>query len=330
MCASALPDENAVRVVVLLGLGADTRVPPVCDPRSGRVREEWLVREIDRDSGRALELALRLKVQGWATSVTVVHFGPESTVPWLRRTLAQGADRAVRVWDGEAAGARAPGKAVILAAAAEAAGFDLVLAGARGAVDACGQVGVLVSARLGVPCVTQVVDVTVGTAEGPRFHRDRLEMVRGLDRGFRERVEAVLPAVATVSADQGFVGPSASLTPAGSQGVTAKSLIAAQAHDIPVWDLADLGVPLQRVRDADGRLVYGRPRPPRPRLRPIAAPDSALPAFDRILRLIQGSVRRREGRMVRLPPDETVDVIFRTLRDEGWLDHLRPFSGEPQ
>ncbi len=333
VCATGSHKAEPVRVLVFLGSAADTRIPPVHDPRSGRVREEWLVREVDPASTRALDLALRLKKSAGAIEVTVVHFGPEDGTPWLRRALALGADRAVRVWDGEVTRARVAGKAVILAAAAEAAGFDLVLVGARGAVDADGLLGVWVAALLEVPCVTQVISIAGGeTAANGLEHvlseEGRVEMTRGLDRGFRERVEVPLPVVVTVSSegfgalstDGGVVMP---LIP------TAGSLIAAHSREIIVWDLADLGVPLERVRHADGFFVPRRPRPVRPRPRPIAAPDSALPAFDRILKLIEGSVKRREGRVVHKSSEETVAEIFQVLRDEGWLDHLRPQPHPP-
>ena len=94
-----------------------------------------------------------------------------------------------------------------------------------------------------------------------------------------------------------------------------------------MWDLADLGVPHDRVRRADQPLRYGRPRPRRPRLHHLAPPDPALPAFERIQKLVQGSVQHREGRIVQQPADAIVEEIFRTLRDEGWLDHLRPGGG---
>ena len=126
-----------------------------------------------------------------------------------------------------------------------------------------------------------------------------------------------LPVVATVAA-------AARRAPrAAPPDIPAGALLAAQGAEIPVWDLADLGVPPDRVRRADQTLRYDRPRPVRPRLRPIAAPDSALPAFDRILKLVQGSVQRREGRVVQKPAEEIVEEVFRTLKDEGWLDHLR-------
>jgi electron transfer flavoprotein beta subunit len=304
-----------MRLLVFLGLGADVRIPPERDPRSGRVREEWLVRETDPASACALDLALRLKAARPGTEVTLVHLGAPSTEPWLRQALARGGDRGIRIWDDEAAGARVVGKAVILAAAAQVAGFDLALTGAAGVIDAGGQLGVLLAAQLGVPCVTQVVDITLRDGTG------RVEIVRALDRGFRERVEALLPVVATVSAG----GPGAE--DAALPGTSIAALLAARAREIPVWDLADLGVPFDAVRRADGSLRCGPPCPRHSRLHPIAAPDPRLPAFERILKLVQGAVQRREGRIVRQPAEATVDEIFRTLRDEGWLDHLRAGGG---
>lgn len=312
-----------MRLVVLLELGADVRIPPERDPRSGRVREEWLVREIDPAGSHALDLALRLKAARPSTEVILVHLGPAEAEPWLRRALAQGCDRAVRVWDDGAAGAHVAGKALILASAVQAAGFDLVFTGAEGVLDSGGQLGVLLAAHLGVPCVTQVIDIFAPDCAQSEDARDRVEITRGLDRGFRERVETAPPVVATVSAG----GPAAAAPV--PPDIPAAALLAAQAHEIPVWDLADLGVPLDRVRRADHPLAYGRPRSRRPRLHHLAAPDPTLPAFDRILELIQGSVQRREGRIVRRPAEEIVEEMFRTLRDEGWLDHLRPDAADP-
>jgi len=330
-----------MRILVLLGLGADVRIAPERDPRSGRVREEWLVHEIDPAAERALDLALRLKTTHAGTQVTVMHLGPAAAEPWLRCALARGADRAVRVWDDEAIGVHVNAKAVILAAAVQAAGADLVLAGAAGAVDAAGQLGVLLAASLDLPCVTEVVDARLAArpatgaapkpagraaAAGPAAGQigaaaADLEMTRGLDRGFSERVLVALPAVATVRAN----GPAG----ASSAGpvVIARALLDAQTGEIAVWDLADLGVPMEAVRRAERLLQYGRPRPQRPRVRPIAAPDPTLPAFDRILKLIEGNVQRREGRVVRAAPDAVADEILQVLRDEGWLGHLRPSGG---
>jgi electron transfer flavoprotein beta subunit len=304
-----------MRVLVLLGTGVDVRVAPQREPRSGRVREEWLVREVDPASARALDLALELKTAGSVVrdhagvEVTVIHLGPEAHELRLQQALARGCDRAIRVWDEEAAELHAAGAAVVLAAAAQAAGFDVVLVGTAGVVDCGGQLGQLLAARLGVPCVTQALEIH-GRGQGVA-----VEVTRALDGGYRERVRAALPLVVTVTPPVSGSGD--------ATVIPVRALLAAQQCDLPVWDLADLGVPLEEVRRAEATLAYGQPRPRHPRLKPIAAPDPTLPAFDRILKLIEGTVKRREGRVVRDSPEVVAEQIFATLRDEGWLDHLR-------
>ena len=159
-----------MKVLVFLEVGADVRIPPERDPRSGRVREEWLVREIDPASARALDLALALKAaRAGAREVTVIHLGPAQAralaAPGARPRLRPGGARLGRR---RRPGPAPPGKAVVLAAAAQAAGFDLVLTGAAGVIDASGQLGVLLAAHLGVPCVTQVVGVAPRRRGGRR------------------------------------------------------------------------------------------------------------------------------------------------------------------
>ena len=63
-------------------------------------------------------------------------------------------------------------------------------------------------------------------------------------------------------------------------------------------------------------------------MRYIAAPDAAAPAFDRILQIVAGSVRRRAGRVVQGTDEQIAEEIFDCLVREGWLDHLRSPSGD--
>jgi electron transfer flavoprotein beta subunit len=299
-----------MKVLIFIDVGADVRVPPLRDPRSGRVREEWLVEEVDPASEAALDLALALTAGRPNGHLTVVHLGSSAHDPFLRRALARGCQAAVRVYDDEAAEAETYGKALVLAAAAQAAGFDLILTGDRGAVAGGGQVGALIADHLGVPCIGRVSEAELSPDSR------RLHATRELERGFREKVEAGLPVLLTVAPSPGGGG--------GGAMVSAQALLEALDRELPVWTLADLGVPAGAVRRADGPLEHGAARPRHPRLHPAAPPDPALPAFDRILGLVRGSVKHREGRIVRRAPEEVAQEVFEVLRDEGWLDHLRP------
>jgi electron transfer flavoprotein alpha/beta subunit len=143
--------------------------------------------------------------------------------------------------------------------------------------------------------VTQVADVALVDGE------ESVGLVRDLDQGFRERVELRLPAVVTVVA-----GPSILEAPAPPD-IPVLALLDTHGLEIPVWDLADLGVPYERVRQADHPLIYGRPRPRHPRLHHPRPLDPTLPAFERIQKLVRGSVKLRNGRVVREPADALSD-----------------------
>ncbi|MCZ7664565.1 MAG: hypothetical protein M5U22_17280 [Thermoleophilia bacterium] len=310
--------SNGLRMVVLLELSDDVRVPPQRHPRSGRVRASWQVRQVDPAAARALDVALASRAG--AREALALHLGPEEHESCLRDALARGCNQALRVWDEECAAARTQGKAMILAAAARVSGFDLLLAGTASAAGAGGQVGVLAAAHLGVPCVTQAIDLEVLPAGVVR-------VTRALAGGFREVVEVDLPAVVTVAAAE-----------TQARLASLPALLEAQRQDIPVWSLAELGVPREHVRQADRPLRPRPPAAPRPAVHSAPVPDSALPAFERILGLVQGSVTRRAGRVVRGEPDDLAEQIFEALRDEGWLDDLRgegagtegPGGGSPE
>lgn len=302
-----------MRILVFLHMSADTRIPPERDARTGRVLHEWQVAQVNPADGRALDRALEIKAGSPGAEIVLVHLGSEEAEPWLREALARGADRAVRIWDAQAAEAGAQGAAVILAAAASTLGFDLALTGTAGDTYAGGQMGVLIAEHLGVPCTTQAlaVDIPIGASAGRVHALEIARVTRGLARGFHESVEVTLPAVVTVAAGE-----------SDAYGAAMDELLRAQQRDIPVWSLGELGVPWESVREADGALVWGRLRPPRPRLHQLVSPDPSLPAFERIEQLVRGTVRRREGTVVQGSAEEVTEAVFRSLLDEGWLDHL--------
>ena len=310
-----------MRVLVLLELAGDAvlraQSDGLTDERhaSGERRpHDWRIRQVDPAAQRALELALDLKVKRPDTEVTLVHLGPVAADQWLRDEAARGCDGALRVWDAELAGAGTQVKALVLAAAARGRGFDLVLAGAESLSSAGGQLGVLVAAHLGVPCVTQACALEVGEDAAPH----ELVFTRALAGGYRERGAVSLPAVVTVMPSSDALAHVAAVP----------ELLRWQTAQVPAWDLALLGVPREELRAAARPLAAGGLRAPRPRRKPIAAPDQSLPAFERVVQLVAGTVQRRRARVVRGMPDDVVAEIVSTLGREGWLDHLRENSAD--
>jgi electron transfer flavoprotein beta subunit len=281
-----------------------------------RTPDDWRIRQVDPAAQRALDLALDLKKKAPGTEVTLVHLGPDGAEQWMRRESARGCAGALRVWDAELAGAGTRVKALVLAAAAQGSGFDLVLAGAASLSSAGAQLGVLVAAHLGAPCVTQACTVEPDSDAGP----DALVVARALAGGYRERVAVMLPAVVTVV-------PAAE-PPAHVAAVP--DLLRWQREEIGVRDLAQLGVPRERLQAAARPLRRCALRAPHPRGKPIAAPDQSAPAFDRVLQLVAGTVQRRQAQVVHGTPDEIAAEIVATLSREGWLDHLRNgATGDP-
>jgi len=311
-----------MRILVFLQMSVDTRVAPERDAGTGRVLDEWQVAQVNPADARALDCALEIKAGSPGTEIALVHLGPAEAEPWLREALARGVDRAVRIWDGQAAEACAQGTAVILAAAAASLGFDLALTGTAGATHAGGQTGVLLAGHLDVPCVTQALAIdsppgpAIAAPSGPSSRPGIVGVTRGLARGFQEHVEVFLPAVVTVAAGESV-----------AHGAAMDELLRAQERHMPVWDLAELGVPWESVRKADEPLASGRLRSPQPGLRHLPAPESSLPAFERIEQLVRGAVRRREGTVARGSAEEVTEAVFQALLRGGWLDHLRPPAG---
>ncbi len=80
---------------------------------------------------------------------------------------------------------------------------------------------------------------------------------------------------------------------------------------------------MEQIRKIDSYASFGPLRIPRPRPKYIPAPPFYLPAFERIKKLLEGSMQRRGGKVIKKDEDGVVEELFQTLLKEGWLDHLR-------
>ena len=144
---------------------------------------------LNRFDANAVEEALRLKGESEG-EVVVVSMGPERAADSLRKALAMGADRAVLVSDGAAAGADLVATSRVIAGALAREEADLVLFGQQSS-DADGAVlWAAVAERLRRPVVSQAAEVSV--ADG------RVRVKRQTEFGY-DVIEAPLPAVVAVS-----------------------------------------------------------------------------------------------------------------------------------
>ncbi len=140
----------------------------------------------------ALTKALELTEQNGG-EVTAIHVGPAANEPSIRKALAIGAQKAVRI---DKTAEDAQDVAVAIAAYAKDKGFDMILTGRESIDYNSGQVCGLLGELLQIPSVNVVMEMSVegGTAT----------MTRDIDGG-REVVSCSLPVV--VSAQKDLIEP---------------------------------------------------------------------------------------------------------------------------
>jgi electron transfer flavoprotein beta subunit len=293
--------EAVLRILVFAKIVCDVKVPVAHEKSTGRIENEKNVLVVDPADLSAIRSALEIREYVPGTHVTIVHLGPPSSEAFLRRCLAMGCDGVIRVWDETIiADLHTQTKALILSRVAEVLSFDLVLAGARSQDTRNGQLGILVASRFRVPLIT--------CATSMRWDGQRLAVSRRLSDGSLPHLESPVPLVVTGEADDGGLEPP-----------SFAALLNAAEGVIPCLDFTDIGIPDTAIREAESLLVYSPLHAPGARLNYVPAPDSSLPAYERRMRLLEGSVTKRQGRVVTGDEDEIVEEIFRALLDEGWL-----------
>ncbi len=295
-----------MRILVFIKEIQDIRVPLAYDDTTRRVKTDWNVPRLNPADSAAIDMALGIKENSRETHITLIHLGPDSKERWIREGLALGCDEGIRVWEEGLDEIGTRGKVLIFARMAKILSYDLILTGASSQDTGNTQVGILLASHLQVPCISSAVGTEVD-GEGKV-----MLVTRKLSMGYQQRVKSPLPLVLTVEAreDQSRYAP---LSP----------LLEATEKQIPCADLAEIGISAGLVLQEDSHLIFGPLQIPRPRLKFIAAPDSSLPGFERIQRLVEGIITGREGRLVRGAEDSVVEELFQTLLKGGWLNHLR-------
>lgn len=263
------------------------------------VFREGLPLTLNPDDAAALSLALDTKNASKEVEITLVSIGPARVTSYLRNGLALGAAKALRIWD-EGLGSLSPFvKARLLTAAVSLLGADLVFTGSRGLDTSNRMVGPLMAAWLDWPCVSGVLRLE------PDFQQNIVTLIKDLGRGEREKLICSLPAVISVKGDGKL--PYASLD----------RLIESQYAVIPVFSAVELGISpavLHQDPAPVADLVFPRPAP---RKAPLL--DSSLPAFYRILQLLEGGIAKRKGVMLEGSGPGLAERLFQLLKDEGVL-----------
>jgi len=181
-----------------------------------------LVFDINEWDDYALEEAVRMKEKQGGT-VTAITLGGEDSDSTLRKCMARGADKAIRMTDPKFNGSDSYVVAKILHAAIKNLHFDLILTGMQAGDDGSAIVGPILAELLNIPHATMVKKVELGTGVA--------KVNRELEGGLEEQVEVKLPALFSVQT--GINEP---------RYVSIMGIRKAMQKEIKVMTLADTGL----------------------------------------------------------------------------------------
>ena len=153
------------------------------------VRDHDASFEMNEPDAYALEAALRLKEQHGG-EIVVCSAGPGRVSQVIREALARGADRAIHVVSDDTARLDAFGVAQALADAIKVEDASLVLTGLQSDDHGFAQTGIILSALLGLPHATIVMDIEVND--------DAVRVKRELEGGWFQWVTLPMPALLTI------------------------------------------------------------------------------------------------------------------------------------
>jgi electron transfer flavoprotein beta subunit len=198
------------------------------------VDADFLIRDLNEWDDFSLEEAVKIKeASPDPVEVVVVSVAPEEAEEALRKCLAKGADRAIRVWDEALVGSDPIAIARVLAAVARTEQPALLFAGVQSSDQAFASTGIATAAFLDWPHAAVVSLLTYSPGAGSAVLR------RELEGGLLHEVEIQCPAVLTIQL--GINTP---------RYASLRSIKQAAAKPIEGKSLADLGLSASDVGEA--------------------------------------------------------------------------------
>jgi electron transfer flavoprotein beta subunit len=195
-------------------------------PDGKDVDPDFLVRDLNEWDDFSLEEAMKIKEAAAGTpQVVAVCVGPEDADEALRKCLAKGADRAIRVWDDTLEGADSIAIARIIAAVAQRESPDLLFAGVQSSDHTFASTGIATAALLDWPHAAVVTHLTYTPGAKTAIFR------RELEGGVLHEMRIECPAVLTIQL--GINTP---------RYASLRAIKQAAAKPIEVLSLEDLGV----------------------------------------------------------------------------------------
>lgn len=157
------------------------------------VDADFLIRDLNEWDDFSLEEAVKLKeASADPIEVIAVSVAPEEADEALRKCLAKGADRAIRVWDDALEGSDPIAIGRVLAAVAKAESPDLLFAGVQSSDQAFASTGIAAAAFLDWPHAAVVSSLSYAPGATSAVFR------RELEGGLLHEMEIRCPAVLTI------------------------------------------------------------------------------------------------------------------------------------
>lgn len=248
----------------------------------------------------AIEESIRIREKFNGGEITILTQGPDSAEMILRRGLAMGCDKAVRIWDDDFSNSDSTMKAHILGKVVERIGFDLIFCGYTSIDSGSSQTPAMMAEVLGVPFIGGAVDIELKSSTM------EMAVLRKLEKGDREKLLCSIPAV--VSIDEGGSRP---------RYPTLPGVLRAKRADIVLINKKDLGMGDADV-DIRGTLTQVEAyAPPRPKTKKFSAPDSNLSASERMQLLMSGGIQDRGGDTLDGSSEEIATSFVKFLVDES-------------
>jgi electron transfer flavoprotein beta subunit len=263
------------------------------DPAQHFLTAEDQIVRINPYDEAALEAALRIKDRVSGTRIILLTAGTMIAETELRRCLALGADALYRIDTDSNLDPYTKSKQ--LTSVARRLGADLILCGKESMDRQNGLIGAFMATQLKYPFVSAIVDIEYFPDE------NRVVVVRSCGRGVREKIGCRLPLV--LSVDMGMF-----------------------THRVPEHDALKKAseTPIQMVSGFSESITPAisilKTMPPRPRTMKIPAPDSSLPAIERIEKLLKGSKIEKKGQILEGDPEVLVAGIINYLAEHGFID----------
>jgi electron transfer flavoprotein beta subunit len=235
------------------------------------VEADFLIRDVNEWDDYSLEEALKIKEAAASpVEVVVVSVGPEDADEALRKCLAKGADRAIRVWDEAIEGSDSIAIARVIAAVTRKESPQMLFAGVQSSDHAFASTGVATAAFLDWPHAAVVANLTYTPGGDTAVFR------RELEGGVLHEMQIECPAVLTIQL--GINTP---------RYASLRSIKQAAAKPIEVLSLQDLGIAAADVGES-GSLS---------RVRRMYIPDKGR------AEMIEGDVEEQAARLAQIIKD---------------------------